>query len=413
MSSAQVDLPPFTVLRAALGRTTEFLAHELHAPRASAPEWNELEWNVARAVTAMQGITVLLANRLRWRGPPSWQAFLAAQRELALQRDACIELLLARVGASMHASGVPCIALKGAALRPLGLYRPGERPMGDIDLLTAPRDSPEVARVMQQLDYAQSFETRRHAVFAPRSCAPAVMFGEHPDNVLKIEVHARIAEMLPVAEVEISAGWLDNEAPPGINPYPAMSELMRHLLLHAAGNIRAHALRQIQLHDIALLAGQLGDADWLRLLETPESRGGAWWMLPPLALAVRYYPGAVAQTLLSEFAARCPPPLRQVATRMTLTDVSWSNLRIAAFPGICWSRSPREVMRLVRSRVFPSRDAVAELKLAEAAQPALKQVSWYGITHARRIQRWLFARPPRAQTIISLRAALADLRLDP
>ena len=64
MSSAQVDLPPYTVLRAALGRTTEFLAHELHAPRASAPDWNELEWNVARAVAAMQGITVLLANRL-------------------------------------------------------------------------------------------------------------------------------------------------------------------------------------------------------------------------------------------------------------------------------------------------------------------------------------------------------------
>jgi hypothetical protein len=413
MSSAQVDLPPFTVLRAALGRTTEYLARELHAPRESAPEWNELEWNVARAVAAMQGITVLLANRLRWRGPPSWQAFLATQRELALQRDARIKLLLAHIDAAMHANGVPCIALKGSALRPLRLYHPGERPMGDIDLMTLPRHSHAVAHVMRQLDYVQSFETRRHAVYAPRNCAPAVMFGEHPDNVLKIEVHARIAEMLPVAEVEISAGWLDNEAPPGISPYPAMAELMRHLLLHAAGNMRAHGLRQIQLHDIALLAARLGDADWLRLLETPESRGGAWWMLPPLALAARYYPGAIAQPLLSEFTARCPPPLCRVASRMTLTGVSWSNLRIAAFPGICWSRSPLEVMRFIRSRVFPSRVAVTELKLAEAAQPALKQVSWYGISHARRIRRWLFTRPPRAQTIISLRAALADLRPDP
>ena len=412
MSPAQVELPPFTVLRAALGRTTEYLAHELHAPRASAPDWNELEWSVARAVAAMQGITVLLASRLRWHGPPSWQAFLAAQRELALQRDARIKSLLARIDAAMHAKGVPCVALKGAALRPLGLYRPGERPMGDIDLMTLPRDSHGVAHVMQQLDYVQSFETRRHAVYAPRSCAPAVMFGEHPDNVLKIEVHARIAEMLPVAEVEISAGWLDSEAPSGINPYPAMAELMRHLLLHAAGNMRAHALRQIQLHDIALLAGQLGDADWLRLLETPASGGGAWWMLPPLVLAARYYPGAIAQSLLLEFTARCPTPLRHVAPRMTLTGVSWSNLRIAAFPGICWSRSPREAMRFVRSRVFPSRVAVAELGLAEAAQPALKQVSWYGISHAQRVQRWLFTRPPRAQTIISLRAALDDLRLD-
>ena len=51
-------------------------------------------------------------------------------------------------------------------------------------------------------------------------------------------------------------------------------------------------------------------------------------------------------------------------------------------------------LRFIRNRVFPSRVAVAELKLAEAAQPALKQVSWYGIPHARRIQRWLFTRPP-------------------
>ena len=47
---------------------------------------------------------------------------------------------------------------------------------------------------------------------------------------------------------------------------------MRHLLLHAAGNMRAHALRLVQLHDIALLAPRLDAAAWERLLDTPESR---------------------------------------------------------------------------------------------------------------------------------------------
>jgi hypothetical protein len=404
----QPSMPPFTVIQAALRRTTEHLAHELQAPGTVAPEWNELEWSVARAASTMQGITVLLANRLRWRGPDPWQQFLLSQRALAMQRDARIEALLARIDASMQAGGVACIGLKGAALRKLGLYRSGERPMGDVDLLAWPQDVERIARIMRGLDYALDFEVRRHVVYAPCAGVPTVNLGEHPDNALKIEVHATVGEALPVEQVGISAGWLDGRTPPGIAPYPAVVELMRHLLLHAAGNMRAHALRQIQLHDIALLAAQLTVADWRRLLNTPETLGGAWWMLPPLALTEQYYPSTFAPSLLAEFAARCPPLLRHRAIRTTLTQVSWSNLRIAAFPGIHWSRSPREALRFARTRIFPSRVALAELRIGAAAQPALEQVGWYGISHFRRILRWTLARAPRAQTVMSLQAALAQ-----
>ena len=41
---------------------------------------------------------------------------------------------------------------------------------------------------------------------------------------------------------------------------------MMHLLLHAAGNMRARALRLIQLHDIARLAQAFGSGDWKELL---------------------------------------------------------------------------------------------------------------------------------------------------
>jgi len=401
------SMPPFAVIEAALRRTTEHLARELHAPGTVAPEWNELEWSVARAVSSMQGITVLLANRLRWRGPDSWQKFLLAQRALATMRDAHIEALLVRIDASMNAGGVACIGLKGAALRKLGLYRCGERPMGDIDLLALPRDAERVAQIMRGLDYALAFEVRRHTVYAPSASVATVHPGEHPDNALKIEVHAKVAEALPVEQVGISAAWLDGRTPPGIAPYPTVAELMRHLLLHAAGNMRAHALRQIQLHDIALLAAQLTVADWQRLLNTPETLGSAWWMLPALALTEQYYPGTFAPSLLAEFDARCPPLLRHRAVRTTLTHVSWSNLRIAAFPGIHWSRSPREALRFARTRIFPNRVALAELSIGTATQPALEQVGWYGISHFRRILRWTFARAPRAQTVMSLQAALA------
>ena len=399
-------LPPLAGIRAALRRTTEHLAMEIHAPTASAPDWSPLEWAVARAVSAMQGITVLLANRLRWRGPASWQDCLAAQRELAMRRDECIGTLLSRIDAALRTGGVACVGLKGTALRRHSFYLPGERPMGDIDLMTAPRDDHRVARILQHLDYQRAFESERHVVYSPHACAPTVNFGEHPDNALKIEVHAKVSERLPIEEVGISVGWLDG-AVPGINAYPADAELLRHLLLHAAGNMRAHALRLIQLHDIAALAARLDETGWQRLLETSASRGGAWWMWPPLALASRYYPGAVEPEHLAAVGAHCPPLLRRVAARITLTEVSWSNLRIAAFPGIYWSRSTLDALRFARSRILPSRVALDDLRNTMAAQPSPDSSAWYGISHLHRILRWTLARAPRAQTMMSLRAALA------
>jgi hypothetical protein len=90
---------------------------------------------VARAVSTMQGITALLATRLTWWGPPSWESFIAEQTSNARLRDARIGALLEKIAAQMRAAGVACVGLKGAALRRLGLYRLGERPMGDVDLL--------------------------------------------------------------------------------------------------------------------------------------------------------------------------------------------------------------------------------------------------------------------------------------
>ena len=163
-----------------------------------------------------------------------------------------------------------------------------------------------------------------------------------------------------------------------------------------------YALRQIQLHDITLLAAQLSFADWQRLLDTPETAGGAWWMLPALALTEQYYPGTFAPEVLAEFAARCPPLLRHRAMRTTLTQVSWSNLRIAAFPGIHWSRSPLEALRFARTRIFPNRVALDELVSAPLRSP----LSNKSAGTASRTSAEFCAGPcagPRAQTVMSLR----------
>ena len=405
MSTVTPDLPQFGVIESALRRTTEHLAREIAAPGTERPDWSDFEWDVARAVSAMQGITVLLAHRLRWQGPPRWQAFLQSQRRLALQREARIDALIARLDAALQAAGVCAVGLKGTALRRLGVYGAGERPMGDVDLLVHAEDRARTTRALLSLDYTAAFDTRRHRVFTPPQTRAAIMVGEHPDNPLKIELHEAIAEFLPVRTVDITGEMFPEGSTPGLNPYRDDAEFMRHLLLHAASNMRAHALRQVQLHDIALLASRLDARGWNKLLATPQARGGDWWMYPPLELSLRYYPRC-APVPLEDFARACPRVLRLASARETLTGVSWSNLRIHAFPGMAWSRSPLDALRYAQQRVMPDRVAMDELSLVESAQPGLRQVPWYGLGHSQRILRWLVSRPPRAQTMMSLRAAL-------
>ncbi len=252
--SVAAAAPPFRVVAAALRETTERLALELTQPAAAAPDWEEFEWDVARAAAAMQGISSLLAKRLKWRGSERWKIFLDTQREQSTRRDALLGELLARIDRATRRENVEVIALKGAALRALGIYDSGDRPMGDIDLLARPEDFPAVARALRTLDFHESFVTRRHAVFAGDAAAAPGVFGEHIDNPLKIEVHARIAEPLPVTVVDITAQVAAGLHAPGINTYPDRAALLAHLLLHAAGNMRAHCLRLLQLEDIARLA---------------------------------------------------------------------------------------------------------------------------------------------------------------
>lgn len=410
MNGTAMEMPPFKRLAAALRKTTEHLARELVQPSVAPPDWTELEWAIARSVAAMQGTSTLLANNLRWRGPPAWQLFLAEQSEQSVLRDARIGELLQRLDGATQNAEIGCVGLKGAALRALGLYRPGERPMGDVDLLVRTVDLPSAEAVMRAIDYREAYTTQRHAIYEPERKAVVRDLGEHVDNPLRIEIHTEVSEPLPVRMVDITLRLQPVSAQLGLNAYPSTAALMLHLLLHAAGNMLAHALRQIQLHDIAELARRLTDGDWGTLLATPRSQENLWWAFAPLALTARYYPGSIPPKILGEVRVSCPLQLRLAIARDTLTDVSWSNLRIHAFPGIAWSRTPVEALRYVRSRVVPSRKSMADLQACVQAAPQLSRIPWYGIPHHKRIARWLFSRPPRVQTMMCVAAALETER---
>jgi hypothetical protein len=403
------DLPPFRVIAAALRTTTERLVREVVDPQDAAPRWSEFEWAVARAVCSMQGISGLLATRLRWREPTGFRDFLQAQRDHTQRRDELIEQELARLHRVLADGGICFIPLKGSALRALRLHQPGERPQGDIDLLLHADDLSACGQHLKALGYELLYSSRRHDVYVASGRTAQLHFGEHPENPLKVELHTRITEELPVETVDITASICPVFDAPGAGAYSSVAALMRHLCLHAAGSMRANAARFLQIFDIALVARRLRPADWCELLGDGDARAKAWWLFPPLSLAARYVTGSVPVTVLDELHAICPRRLRQRYERVSIYEVSWSNLRISALPGHEWARTPGDILRFARSRLWPSPVARDELAAqTQVAQPHLMQVRWYGVSHAERILRWLFSHTPRVQTISTVSAALEE-----
>jgi hypothetical protein len=357
----------------------------------------------------MQGISALLCNRLRWQGPPGWQRFLNEQRAQTAARRQKIATILSDIDARARLEGMGFVGLKGCALYAMGLYPDAARPMGDIDLLVREEERPALTRILEACHYRLAFDSYRHQVFKPQDIAAAAPdFGEHIDSPIKIEVHTSVAEHLPVQTADITTLLFPADLRGGLNPYRSSAALLMHLLLHAAGNMRARALRFVQLHDIALLTRSLSPDDRDELLETRLGTQRLWWAAAPLLMTARYLPGSIPDAWIGELELDSPTALQRAARRQQLADVSWSNVRIEAFPGIEWARGLSERCRFMQSRIWPSREARRELAQGAEQIPGGGQLPWYGVPHAKRIARWIFSNPPRVQTILSVQAALAQ-----
>ena len=339
----------------------------------------------------MHGVSPLLCSVLKWRGPNRWQRFLGDQLEHTRSRHERITELLRNIDTLARREGVGITALKGAALHALGIYRAGERPMADVDLLVRDSDLEGAERVLVQTGYAHCGTTYKHKVFMPRDARAVPGFGEHAANPIKIDLHVRICERLPVAEVDITGQVLPSRPEPGLNGYPAIAALMTHLLLHAAGSMQYRSLRMIQLHDIARLASRMRAVDWRAVAGDPPQ----WWALPPLDIASRHYPKVIPPDALATLAGGCPRLLRRVCRRQSLTDVSLSNLWIEAFPGIEWSQSRMDRLRYAFGRIRPSREMLTGREDLAQSHPWMDENPWTRMPQWRRILRWIRSRPPR------------------
>jgi hypothetical protein len=401
MSSSQ-PLPSLKTVERLLLETTERVAAECGQPTRATPQWGGSHWRIAQAVAAMHGVSPLLSRRLLWRGPHAWQQFLGEQWQHTFARQQALSGLIACLDARARDVGIPITALKGAALHDLSIYEPGVRPMADLDLLVHEHDDAATASLLEGLGFRESYRTRRERVFLPHGYRHAVSYGESAERALKIELHTRIAERLPIREVDITGLVLPRQGSAGIHHYPSLSALMTHLLLHAAGNIRLRALRLIHLHDIGALAVRLSWEDWYEVLGGAELH---WWAYPPLALTARYFTSAIPADVLSRASAACPSRLRRVAQRQLLSDVSLSHLWIESCPGIEWCGSLVEKMGYISARVFPNAAVRDEIRINETTSDWTTNSAWVRLSRPRRMLRWVLSRTPRVATLWSVREA--------
>jgi len=396
-------------LQAILIKVTEALASELVHPGGAVPNWSDLEWRMAQAASAMHGVSPLLRGASLWAGPPGWTAFLREQHAHVSARHVRIEELRSRFHELARSQGLAAVALKGAALHAEGLYRGGERPMADLDLLVHPRDGHRAARMIESLGYRECQRTWKERAFAPLADTGIARLGEHSDNRVTIELHERICEKLPLRISDITAAVYPAQPVPGLNPYPSRAALMLHLLLHAAASMAFKTLRLIQLHDLFLLAARMRPEEWGELLSQPVGRTELWWALPPLQMMSRYYGIALPRPALEPLVSSCPVHLRRAALRRTLSDVSLSYLWVDALPGLEWSQSLGAMLSYARSRVWPDSDHLALRRTLLATAPWAAGHSWSGRSQVRRIMSWMSRRQTRPAAMFAVRAALARL----
>jgi hypothetical protein len=404
----RLELPSPKTLQRILRKITERLAGELAKPALVAPDWSPLEWRLARAVAAMHCVSPLLVGSLRWEGPEEWRTFLVTQKAHVAARHRRIEALLNQIDVRLREEGIAAVGLKGVALHAMGFYRAGERPMADVDLLVQVADTPRTRQVLESLGFNESFTNWRHGVFVPEICDVHARIGEHAENYLKIELHTRIAEILPLRITEVTDSIYPRTPYPGLNAYPSKAALMVHLLIHAAGAMAYRALRLLHLHDVALVSSRMAGSDWDDLAKQGQQTQGPWWALPPLQLTARYYPGAIPADVIAALSDQCPWTVRRIARHHFLSDVSLSYPWIEAFPGIGWSRSLAEIVEYIGGRIWPDNETLRLRKLRVETDMAASETPWCGLSQGQRLLRWMTSRPLRAETLYPVRMALAQ-----
>jgi len=292
--------------------------------------WGVAEWAAAEWTAYWQNGLPWLAQRIRESGvtvpEPVYgriQTLDTGSRERTQRMlDSAAELLnvLAQVGVM----GLP---FKGAALAPLVYGEDvGLRPLGDLDVLIHKKDLQAGVAVLEKLGYRRYSQSAEDVVYL-RGERQANIWAA--DNVQPVELHFTLREEYAgmgynLAEMMWGAGeirpyWANTTA-----CIPDRAALLHHVCAHASSDWLIQRGRLMHVDDIRRLCGQMGEADWVRLV-TAVAPQNARFVYPALAFAARYARLNVPPPVLAHLRDNCPPNLLAWIENTELADNSEAN----------------------------------------------------------------------------------------
>jgi hypothetical protein len=275
----------------------------------------------------------------------------ATARNIRLFRE--VEIIL---GMTKRES-IPVIVLKGAALAEAVHRDIGLRPMGDVDLLVRKEDLRAIDRLMTESGY-RAEEFRRDP--------PADVNEFHYHHVrtgLTVEIHWELFPAVYPFALDTESLWKSaiQERISGVDALvldPA--DFLMHVCLHATVHMYAAGIRDI--YDAARLIEYYEDSiDWERLIHRAKSMRIVKGVYLPLLLASRLLNAAVPEPVLARLR---PADYREEYYSASKTAVLADRRDSLFRPNIALlfgNRSFRDKMKLLRMKIFPSRELIASL----------------------------------------------------
>ena len=318
-------------------------------PDASTPSF-EAEF-LAAAIE--HSVEALIVWQLRRAGTfTRWPDSIREPLDRILREEVLLEVgregELGRVVAGLHAAGVPCLLLKGAALAYSRYPEPWLRPRNDNDLLVQTADADAAGRVLTALGYEAGNVLLGEFVSyqAPYYKVDALGLRHAVDLHWKISNRPALADILSFDELSTDA--IDV---PALGAAARAPGDVRALLLACMHPVIHHHNSDNLLwsYDIHLLASRLGPAGFDALVTLARDRQLAAICASGLTRAVRHFHTAVPPSAMEQLeAAINEAPAAYLGRGPWRGDVRLSDLKSL----VGW----RARLRLIREVAFPSGD---------------------------------------------------------
>ena len=362
------------------------------------------------AIAIQQNLAPLLLWTLKQRADlldPALAAQLAplqAQARQVAARYALLKTTRAHVQATLAATGIPALWLKGAALAETVYPQPVLRPMGDLDVLVPFERRAEALVALKAAGYAD--EPRDPLAAQVAAFLPPDETHHHynlvggPGGGVRVELHFRVAQTILPDLAALEWFWSQAAEATDRQGNPLGFQTLRpeaHLLYLCAHALLQHGeahLGLLHLYDLHLLA-TVYDLDWALIVERAAILRWTYPVERALTLAAEYFGTPVPAWVPEQLRARRPADEDTgIVEQIGAGDTRWAQT-VRSLRRL----TPRQRVALVWRIVFPPR---AYLRTRYRVRPGVPLLLYYpyrwwdqarGI--ARGVWRWASLRAKR------------------